>query len=102
MKNVFLSLIILVTSSAAQASVCSYLVEDTSVWDYAPGTLTLDGVQYKCEKSLEYGVQACLQAGETSPTVFTAVIDDNTFVIVFANPKDVKGSKICQGPATVK
>lgn len=107
MKKLMITLTVLsiLSSPLAQAqSACSYVVEDTGIWDFAPGTLTLNGSEYICTISGEmYGAQSCLATDqENKNKVFTIVNDENSSVYVFTDVKDWKGSLVCEGAATVK
>lgn len=101
-KYFFSVLILGLAGHLAQAETqCSYVVEDPCIWDYAPGTLTLNGVEYECKINFSDSnfAQECRAKDQTNTTVYSAVVDpEHTQVEVYTNPDDLK-SLICTGTA---
>lgn len=81
---------------------CSYVVTVPCVWDYAPGYLTMDGVEYNCPNSTDrYVDQTCALKAPAEGKTYRAVLDaKHTQVTVYTNPGDVQGTLVCTGPAT--
>lgn len=81
---------------------CSYVDMVPCAWDYAPGYLTMDGVEYTCPNSNDKFVDQTCKPKDSAPgKTFRAVVDaKHTVVKVYTNPNDVQGTLVCTGPAT--
>ena len=101
MKIFKVLMVLAATLSSAAFADCSYKIEDNSVWDYAPGTLTLDGQTYRCENdTTTYGLQRCRANSPDITDEYFAFVDaDGGTVQVFRDADNPRGSHVCNGPA---
>lgn len=102
LKFLFAGVLAFVAQAALAEMQCSYVVTIPCVWDYAPGYLTMNGVEYNCPNSTDrYVDQTCSQQAPSEGKTFRALLDaKHTQVIVYTDPNDVQGTLVCKGPAT--
>lgn len=99
--KLFIALLLAATFSSPVFADCSYAIEDDTVWDYHPGTLTLDGETYRCENDAStYGIQRCQANNLDITDVLYAFVDASSGTVqVFRDADNPRGSHVCNGPA---